>query len=122
MVNKEAEPAYIVEMGLDDLWDNMPIFFEKHGFTINDLNETNKIYYVTFAKPEISIWDSIWGDERPVIEVSDAKYQFVLAPLDDKSEKTSVSIYDVDGEPLALETLERVFPVVEAGLSFRNFY
>jgi outer membrane protein assembly factor BamC len=120
--NKEGEPAYIVELGIDNLWDNMPIFFEKHGFTINDLNETNKIYYVTFAKPEISIWDSIWGDESPIIEVSDAKYQFVLAPLGDKNEKTSVSIYNVDGEPLPLETLERVFPVVEAGLSFRNIY
>jgi outer membrane protein assembly factor BamC len=109
-------------MGLDNLWDNMPIFFEKHGFIISDLNETNKIYYVDFVKPEISIWDSIWGDERPVIEVSDAKYQFVLASLDDKNQKTSVTIYNVDGEPLTLEVLERIFPVMESGLSFRNFY
>ena len=120
--NKEEETAYIVELGLDNLWDNMPIFFEKHGFIINDLNETNKIYYVTFAKPEISIWDSIWGDERPIIEFSDAKYQFVLAPFGDNDEKTSVSIYNADGEPLPLETLELGFPVVEAGLSFRNIY
>lgn len=120
--NKEAEPAYIVEMGLDNLWDNMPIFFEKHGFTISDLNETNKIYYVDFAKPETSIWDTIWGDDRPVIEVSDAKYQFVLAPVDDKNQQTSVSIYNVDGEPLPLETLELVFPVMETGLSFRELY
>jgi outer membrane protein assembly factor BamC len=120
--NKESEPAYIVEMGLDNLWDNMPIFFEKHGFTINDLNETNKIYYVAFSKPETSIWDTIWGDDRPVIEVSDAKYQIVLAPLDDKNQKTSVSIYNVDGEPLPLETLELVFPVMETGLSFRELY
>ena len=120
--NKEAEPAYVVEMRLDNLWDNMPIFFEKHGFTINDLNETNKIYYVAFTKPETSIWDTIWGDERPVIEVSDAKYQFVLAPLDDKNQQTSVSIYNVDGEPLPLETLELIFPVMETGLSFRQLY
>jgi outer membrane protein assembly factor BamC len=120
--NKESETAYVVEMGLDNLWDNMPIFFEKHGFTITDLNETNKIYYVDFAKPDISIWDSIWGDERPVIEVSDAKYQFMLAPLDDKNQKTSVSIYNADGEPLTLEILERIFPVMESGLSFRDFY
>jgi outer membrane protein assembly factor BamC len=120
--NKEAEPAYIVEMGLDNLWDNMPIFFEQHGFTISDLNETNKIYYVAFSKPETSIWDSIWGDERPVIEVSDAKYQFVLAPVDDKNQQTSVSIYDVDGEPLPLEILERIFPVMKTGLSFKHFY
>ncbi|MBL4765695.1 MAG: outer membrane protein assembly factor BamC [Colwellia sp.] len=120
--NKEAEPAYIVEMGLDNLWDNMPIFFEQHGFTISDLNETNKIYYVAFSKPETNIWDTIWGDERPVIDVSDAKYQFVLAPVDDKNQQTSVSIYDVDGEPLPLETLEKIFPVMKTGLSFKHFY
>jgi len=120
--NKEGEMAYVVEMALDNLWDNMPIFFEKHGFIITDLNETNKIYYVDFTKPETSIWDSIWGDERPVVEVRDAKYQFVLAPLDDKNQKTSVSIYNSDGEPLPIETLERIFPVIETGLSFRNFY
>jgi outer membrane protein assembly factor BamC len=120
--NKEAEPGYIVEMRLDNLWDNMPIFFEKHGFTINDLNETNKIYYVAFTKPETSIWDSIWGDDRPVIEVSDAKYQFVLAPVEDSDQQTSVNIYDVDGEPLPLDILEKIFPVMKAGLSFRQLY
>ncbi len=120
--NNEAEPAYIVEMALDHLWDHMPIFFEKNGFTISDLNETNKTYYVDFTKPETSIWDTIWGNKKPVVEVSDAKYQFVLAPLDDKNQRTSVSIYNVDGEPLPLETLERIFPIMESGLSFINFY
>ena len=120
--NKESEASYVVEMGLENLWDNMPIFFEKHGFTISDLNETNKIYYVDFVKPEMSIWDTIWGDKRPVIEVSDAKYQFVLEALDDKNHKTAVTIYNAEGEPLALDVLERIFPVMESGLSFRNFY
>lgn len=120
--SKTAEAAYLVEMTIDNLWENMPIFFEKHGFTITDLNETSKTYYVDFVKPEMSIWDSIWGDERPTIELSDGKYQFLLAPLDDKQQKTSVTIYNADGEPLPLESLERAFPVVEPGLSFRNFY
>lgn len=120
--NAEAEPAYIVEMSLDNLWSNMPFFFEKHGFTITDLNETNKIYYVDFTKPETSIWDAIWGDERPIIEVEDAKYQFVLGQVDDKGQKTSVTIYNVDGENIPLETLETIFPVMEKGLSFRSFY
>ncbi|MGL1957428.1 MAG: outer membrane protein assembly factor BamC [Colwellia sp.] len=120
--NPQAEHAYVVEMGLDDLWDNMPIFFEKHGFVISDLNETKKIYHVDFVKPDSSIWDSIWGDEVPVIEVSDSHYQFALVPLDDANEKTSVTIYNADGEPLTLETLNRIFPVVEMGLSFRNIY
>ena len=109
-------------MGLEDLWGNMPLFFEKHGFTITDLNEDKKIYYVEFVKPETSVWDSIWGDDVPVIDVSDAHYQFVLAPLDDVNQKTSVTIYNSDGEPLTLKSLERIFPVMEKGLSFRDVF
>jgi len=120
--NPESEQAYIVEMGIDNLWDNMPIFFEKHGFAISDLNKSKRIYYVDFAKPETSIWDSIWGENLPVVNISDAKYQFVLTPIDDKEEKTSVTIYDANGQPLSQEILEHVFPVMEAGLSFRNVF
>jgi len=118
--NTAEEQAYVIEMSLDNLWGNMPLFFEKHGFTITDLNEDKKIYYVEFVKPDISIWDSIWGDNVPVIDVSDAHYQFVLAPVDET--KTSVTIYNSDGEPLTFETLERIFPVVEKGLSFRDVF
>lgn len=118
--NTAEEDVYIIEMGLDNLWGNMPLFFEKHGFTITDLNQDKKIYYVEFVKPEISLWDSIWGDNVPVIDVSDAQYQFVLAQIDETT--TSVSIYNAKGEPLTFETLERIFPVVEKGLSFRDVF
>ncbi len=120
--NPEAEQAYIVEMNPDKLWENMPVFFEKHGFTITDLNEEKKIYFVDFVKPETSVWDVIWGEDAPVIDVSDAKYQFVLAPIDDKGQQTAVTIYNADGEPLPFETLERIFPVIETGLSFRDVF
>ncbi|ALO34461.1 hypothetical protein CMT41_06820 [Colwellia sp. MT41] len=120
--NIEEEAGYVVEMGLDDLWDNMPLFFEKHGFTISDLNEDKKIYYVDFVKPDSSVWDSIWGQDVPVIDVNDANYQFVLAPLDELNQKTAVTIYNAAGEPLPLATLERIFPVFEQGLSFRNVF
>ena len=30
--NIESEDAYVIEMELEDLWGNMPVFFEKHGF------------------------------------------------------------------------------------------
>lgn len=117
--NPEAEPAYIVEMDFDYLWSNLPIFFEKHGFVITDLNESDKIYYVNFTSPEIGIWDKIWGDEAPVVDISDAKYQFVLSKM---VNQTSVTIYNADGDVLPIETLERIFPVMEPGLSFRNTY
>lgn len=120
--NIEAEDAFVVEMGTDKLWENMPVFFEKHGFTITDINESKKIYYVDFVKPETSIWDAIWGDDAPVVDVSETHYQFVLKPLDGVDERTTVTIYNASGEPLPMATLERIFPVIESGLSFRNVF
>ncbi|MBA6304290.1 outer membrane protein assembly factor BamC [Colwellia sp. MB02u-14] len=115
--NAQAEPAYIAEIDIEMLWSNMPLFFADYGFEITDLNESKKIYFVDFVKPENSLWSVIWGDDVPVIDVDEAKYQFVLS---DEKGKTSVTIYDVDGNVLPIETLERIFPVMEAGLSFRD--
>lgn len=116
--NPVGEPAYIVEMESDLIWSNLPIFFERHGFKVRDLNETKLIYFVDFVKPDISIWDTIWGEERPVIEIADAKYQFKLSAM---GENTAVTIYDVDGNVIDAERLEKIMPVMEPGLSFRDF-
>lgn len=113
--NLEGEPAYLVEMKLDLLWSNLPVFFEENGFTITDLDEGKKIYFVDFVKPDTSIWDTIWGDDVHIIDVEDAKYQFVLAK---QNEKALITIYDAEGNALSKETLERIFPVMEQGLSF----
>jgi len=120
--NSLSEPAYIVEMELDHLWSNMPIFFDKHGFKVADLNETKKIYFVDFVKPDVSIWDKIWGDDVPVVDVAEQRYQFVLSPIGEKNESTSVTIFDADGNVLSTEKLEKIFPVMEVGLSFRDVY
>ena len=120
--NIEEEDAYVIEMDLESLWGNMPLFFEKHGFTIADLNEDKKIYYVDFVKPDTSVWDSIWGEDVPTIDVNDAHYQFVLSSLDELNHKTAVTIYNAAGEPLPMATLERIFPVIEKGLSFRDVF
>ena len=117
--NPESEPAYIVEMDLDYLWSNLPVFFEKHGFVITDLNETKKIYYVDFVRPDMSMWDKIWGDDAPIVDIVDAKYQFVLTKIDNQ---TALTIYNANGNVLPIETLNRVFDVMEPGLSFRNVY
>jgi outer membrane protein assembly factor BamC len=117
--NAQAEPAYIAEIDIEMLWSNMPLFFTDYGFEITDLNESKKIYFVDFVKPENSLWSVIWGDDVPVIDLDQAKYQFVL---NDEQGKTSVTIYDADGNPLPVEVLERIFPVMERGLSFRDAF
>ena len=107
------------EMELEPLWSNMPIFFEDYGFSITDLNESKKIYYVDFIKPDSSFWDRIWGDDAPVVDIKESSYQFVLAKM---GEQTSVTIYDAEGNVLSNDTLKEIMPVMEPGLSFRNVF
>jgi outer membrane protein assembly factor BamC len=120
--NKREEPAYIVEMELDLLWANMPIFFDDYGFKVADLNETKKIYYVDFVKPNISLWDSIWGEDKAIIELENQRYQFVFSPKGEKEEQTTVTILDDQGNALSAETLEFIFPIMEQALSFRDVF
>jgi outer membrane protein assembly factor BamC len=117
--NEKSEPAYIVEISTDLLWSNLPIFFEDYGFTITDLNESDKIYFVDFVKPDSSFWDSIWGEEVPVIELANAKYQF---KLQERDKKTTVTIMNENGDVLSKELLEKIFPVMEPGLSFKSVF
>jgi outer membrane protein assembly factor BamC len=115
--NPNKEAAYIIELEKDYLWDNLPDFFEKYGFTLDDLNESKNIYYVTYVKPDNSLWDSIWGDDKAIIDLANAKYQFKLTTM---GNKTALTIYDEAGHALSKETLQRIFSVMEPALSFRN--
>ena len=89
--NSVGEAAYVIEIAVDLLWSNLPLFFEDHGFIITDLNETTKIYYVDYLQPEFSLWDRIWGDTLPVVDLPNGKYQF---KLEGKAEKSTVTLYD----------------------------
>lgn len=119
--NAKQEPSYLVEMQRDRLWQNLPLFFNDYGFKVTDLNETKRIYYVTFEKPEIGIWDSIWGSDTPIVEIENAKYEFRLFDTE-TPRQTALTIYNESGEVVSAQVLERIFPVVEPGLSFRNIY
>lgn len=118
--NADSQPAYIVEMELDLLWSNMVIFFEDYGFTVSDLNESKKVYFVDYIQPQFSLWDKLWGDDKEIIELDDGKYQFALASMGEEGEQTSVTILEENGEPVAAEKLNEIFDVIELALSFRG--
>ncbi|SEL05350.1 Beta-barrel assembly machine subunit BamC [Colwellia chukchiensis] len=117
--NSAGEAAYIVEIDADLLWANLPLFFEDHGFTISDLNESTKIYYVDYQRPEASFWQSIWGENPPVIDLSNGKYQFQVTANEGRS---IVTLYDEQGVALSADTLQKIFEVMEAGLSFKEAF
>ena len=89
------------------------------GNSITDLNESTKIYYVDYVKPEASFWASIWGESLPVVELPNGKYQFQVEKM---AAKSAVTLYDSEGNALPEETLEKIFDVMEAGLSFKDVF
>lgn len=115
--NSKGQPGYVVEMENDMLWSNMPILFSKYGFAVDDLNESKQTYFVTYTKPETSIWDSLWGKETPVVELPEGKYQFNLEAQDNR---TVVTILNDKAEALSKESLEKIFDVMNLALSFKD--
>jgi outer membrane protein assembly factor BamC len=115
--NAKDEPAYLVEMDMDALWSNLPVFFDRYGFTITDLNESKKIYFVDYVQPDNGFWSAMWGDDQPVLDMPNGKYQFKLSA---KNESTWVTLKNEQGEPLSTDTLTHIFDAIEPGLSFRK--
>lgn len=116
--NNKAESSLLVEMTEDQLWDNINRFFVGHGFTVTDLDDSKKIYYVDYEKPSRSFWQFLWGDDVPVVDIESGDYHFRLREINDV--QTYVTIYDKDGIALDSKTMENIYPVLEEGLSFRE--
>ena len=113
-----GQASYLVEMESDMLWSNMPILFSKYGFDVNDLNESKQVYYVTYKKLETSVWDSLWGDDAPVIgNLAEGKYQFHLSAQDNS---TLVTLKDEAGNALSKSQLETMFDAMSLALSFKD--
>lgn len=111
------KPALIIDYPADELWTYMPGFFDKYGFVITDLNEDKLIYTVSYEKPDSSIWDRMWGDDVPVINIESATYDMHLQKLE---KKTALVITNEQGEVLSEDAILDNFEVLEEALSFRE--
>lgn len=117
--NDENQAALIVNMDLDSLWTSIPTFFRENGLEVTDLNESKHIYFLTFKKVEESFWSSMWGDEKPSLDLAEGKYQFIFTEQEDK---TAVTVLDSDGNVLPAQKLETLLPAMESGLSFESLF
>ncbi len=115
--SEQGEPALIIDYPPDELWIYISGFFEKYGFRITDLNEDKRIYEVYYTKPDNSFWDSLWGDEVPVIEMENGTYEFHLKEL---GKKTAMVIVDEQNNPVSEKILLDNFDILDPALSFKE--
>ncbi|MDN3653034.1 outer membrane protein assembly factor BamC [Thalassotalea ponticola] len=111
-----GEPALSIDFKRDQLWTYLPGFFEQYNFTVTDLDESNFIYDVQYTQADNSVWQTMWGDDKPVLTLADGDYRFKLVERDGK---TDLLITDKDNNNVGEQVLKENFESLEPGLSFR---
>ncbi|QBY05618.1 outer membrane protein assembly factor BamC [Thalassotalea sp. HSM 43] len=112
----DGEPALIIDYPRDELWSYLPGFFEQYNFIITDIDEDKFVFDVEYTYVEASVWDTVWGDDAPVVDIPDGTYRFKLK---DSDGKTELIITDDQNNNLGDESLKKNFEVLEPALSFR---
>ena len=114
--NEQGDTVLNIDYPIDELWSYLPGFFDKYNFKVTDLNEDKYIYHTEFTYVEASLWETIWGDDAPVIDIESGVYRFKLVEV---GKQTQLIISDDQKTPLSKELLEKNFEILDPALSFR---
>lgn len=113
-INEKDEAILLTTQPIDVAWNQLELLFEQVSLTVTDLNRTEYVYYVNFAKPEAGFWGSIWGgDEKPVLPIAEGEYQLHLSKTD---KGTAIKWRDKDGKPLNQEQVYAIYDVFVAAI------
>lgn len=114
--SSNGEPAYVIDMPIKAVWENLPIFFDRYNFQVTDLNESKNIYFVKYLPVDVSLWDSLWGDDIGTISLPEGDYEYRLTETDDG--RTALVIVDDQGNNLDAETVNELFEEMGPALTF----
>ncbi|CUS49231.1 MAG: beta barrel protein translocation lipoprotein component BamC [Idiomarinaceae bacterium HL-53] len=121
-VSTNDEPAFVMNTDFSNAWVLFPEMLEALGFDIEDLNQSEGIYYTTYNPFSERSWFSrlaFWkGDEMGPLGLEEGSEVRFL--LDDRDEQVYV-IPKIEDEALSAEQLQAWYPfVVEAFRAERN--
>lgn len=114
----QGQPAFALDTNFDSGWVMMPGIFNSLGFELEDLNQTDGIYYVNYQPggrsgflSRLAFWRSENGGLLGLPRGSG--YEFQL----DASDGVLYIVLSHRGEVLDEETLDRIFPVFAEAFS-----
>lgn len=113
------DPAYIIETDFNSAWVLMPEALNNLGFEVDDLNQTDGIYYATYEPFGNRAWYHIfafWRDSEfgPLGLEDGTEVTFVI---DDRNERVYITP-EIDDVAISEEQLEAWHPLVIS--AFRN--
>ena len=110
-------PQIQLDDGFDRAWRRVGLSLDRNGFTVEDRDRTQGVYFVRFvadAKPasEPGFFARLFGNDKPVS--APAKYRVQVRNTGDNS--STVSVLDANGQPDGSAAAQRIVQVLAQDL------
>ena len=89
----------------DTVWVEFRTLIENLGFTVDDVDRTSKILFVTYAEPDEGFWSSLWSDDDKPLSLSPAQYVIKVSA---RERQSSIVLMDKDQNPLPQSTMQEI--------------
>jgi outer membrane protein assembly factor BamC len=116
------QPALRLELPLERAWASLESALPKAGFTVSDLNRSERQLWATYAPPAEeeekrgwfgSLWHALFGEDEAIAD--DTVYLIAVEPR--QSAAVRITIRREDGQPLADADAERLLHEIKGRLS-----
>lgn len=107
--NAKGEAAFTSEKRIDAVWSQTRSALETLNFTITDYNNSERVYYVTYTKPETSFWGGMFGDDSaPALPLENGEYLVKVTGMDDL---VAITFYHSDNTAFSQSLLTQISPI-----------
>lgn len=117
MVTVNNQPVVQLDEGFDTAWRRVGLSLDRTGFTVEDRDRTQGIYFVRYVTPgkgdaaQPGFFARMFSSSTP--EVKPTKYQVVVRSAANRS---TVSVLDAQGTPETAENAQRIVKLLAEDL------
>ncbi|NMM40561.1 outer membrane protein assembly factor BamC [Pseudoalteromonas arctica] len=116
--DNKGNAALVTEQDYFVIFDRFSGFLERLSFTIVEIDQERGLITADYNKPESSVWDSIWGEERAELPIENGQYQILVSRT--KEGGTSLTWMDDEGITLEPGTMNDLQQALENALRQRG--
>lgn len=107
-----GQPALQINDGFDRAWRRVGLSLDRTGFTVEDRDRSQGVYFVRYvepatAKPEAGFLDKIFGSAKA--ETSPLKYRIKIVA---QGNSTTVTVQDSTGAPDNSSSAQRIIKII----------
>lgn len=113
-------PVLQIDEGFDRAWRRVGLALDRTGFTVEDRDRAQGLYFVRFVAPDATparaepgFLGRIFGGARAQAATAPERYRIVVRSTDNRS---TVSVLDAAGQPAPAAVAQRIVQVLAADL------